>query len=126
LKTIHSTRLILTSVLKDTSSFDSVKQFAKNWNNGKIHIFAHNAGVTFTPPGKEFTADGFEYQYQVNFLSQFLLTGLLDTEDKFADDARILFTSSVGSYAGKLPDEFNLTQTKFKVSILFNKAILLL
>jgi NAD(P)-dependent dehydrogenase (short-subunit alcohol dehydrogenase family) len=101
------------------SSFDSVKDFAKNWSHGQISILAHNAGISFPPTGKEFTENGFEFQYQVNFLSSFLLTGLLDTDKHLAEDARILFTSSIGSYAGTLPESFNLTRTHLKVRTSF-------
>ncbi|EGP83383.1 unnamed protein product [Zymoseptoria tritici ST99CH_3D1] len=98
----------------DTASFESVKAFAANWNHGRIDILAHNAGITLPPHGKEFTEDGYEYLYQVNILSSFLLTGLLDSEGKLAEDLRVLFTSSVAAYESSIPDDFSVAKTQLK------------
>ncbi|KAG8629596.1 hypothetical protein KVT40_003461 [Elsinoe batatas] len=97
----------------DTASLYSVTTFAQNWRNGPIDILAHNAGVSLVPDGKELTEDGYEYEYQVNFLSSFLLTHLL--ERHFSKDARVIFTSSIGSYFGGIPNGFEVAQTKGKV-----------
>lgn len=75
-----------------------------------------DAGVSLVPKGKEFTEDGHEYQYQVNFLSSFLLTHLL--EKHLAADARLVFTSSLGSYFAFLSDHFAVQGTRFKVRIM--------
>lgn len=94
-----------------------MKAFAANWNHGRIDILAHNAGITLPPHGKEFTEDGYEYLYQVNILSSFLLTGLLDSEGKLAEDLRVLFTSSVSAYESSIPDDFSVAKTQLKVRL---------
>ncbi|MDZ7738795.1 MAG: SDR family NAD(P)-dependent oxidoreductase [Bacteroidales bacterium] len=63
----------------DLSSLDSVKSFAAGYK--KIHtgldILINNAGVMATPHRK--TEDGFEWQFGINHLGHFALTGhLLD------------------------------------------------
>lgn len=99
----------------DTSSFKSVKSFAQDWKHGPIDILAHNAGISIIPKGQDFSEDGFEYMYQVNFLSSFLLTYLL--EEHLSADARVIFTSSLGSYVGRLGDDFAIGKTPMKVCI---------
>ncbi|KAF2227567.1 hypothetical protein BDZ85DRAFT_286911 [Elsinoe ampelina] len=104
----------------DTASLGSVKRFAQNWIHGPIDILAHNAGVSLVPDGKEMTEDGYEYEYQVNFLSSFLLTHLL--ERHFSKDARVIFTSSIGSYFGGIPHAFEVARVRGKIERGFHTA----
>ncbi|KAH7644509.1 dehydrogenase/reductase-like protein [Dermatophagoides farinae] len=56
-----------------SSVFDFVARFNKEY--GYLDILINNAGVMFVD--KNFTTDGFEYHYQINYLSHVLLTWLL-------------------------------------------------
>uniref|UniRef100_A0A0K2VI86 Retinol dehydrogenase 12like [Bombus terrestris] n=1 Tax=Lepeophtheirus salmonis TaxID=72036 RepID=A0A0K2VI86_LEPSM len=61
----------------DLQSLESVKSFAEDVRTkaSEIEILINNAGIMFTP--REETKDGFESQFQTNYLSHFLLTSLL-------------------------------------------------
>ncbi|XP_076645047.1 polyprenol dehydrogenase-like [Halictus rubicundus] len=61
----------------DNASLESVKQFAAQIKRdfANIHVLINNAGVMCTPYVE--TADGYEEQWCVNYLSHFLLTILL-------------------------------------------------
>lgn len=61
----------------DNASLESVRQFAAEIKRDykEIHVLINNAGIMFCP--YEETADGFEQQWAVNYLSHFLLTALL-------------------------------------------------
>lgn len=102
IKKVHS-KANVTLLKLDTGSLESCKQFAKEWNESgrTIDQLIHNAGIASPDSMEErFSPDGFEWVYQTNFLSNYLLTRLL--EEKLAPDARVLFNSSAGSYGGGL------------------------
>ncbi|HEA29898.1 MAG TPA: SDR family NAD(P)-dependent oxidoreductase [Leeuwenhoekiella sp.] len=67
---------IETSLL-DLASLNSVRAFAKMYSTkyDRLDLLINNAGVMM-PPYKV-TEDGYELQFQANYLSHFLLTGLL-------------------------------------------------
>lgn len=82
----------------DTSSLASVRAFAKFWYSKQLDILVHNAGIAAIPVnGSELTPDGLGTIYATNFAGAYLLTSLL--EPCLTNDARVLFTSSVGQYA---------------------------
>ena len=61
----------------DLSSLTSVKTFAETFlsRNLSLHILINNAGVMYPP--YRVTEDGYESQFQINYLSHFYLTQLL-------------------------------------------------
>jgi NAD(P)-dependent dehydrogenase (short-subunit alcohol dehydrogenase family) len=71
----------------DLASFESVKDFSNRILSkyDKIDILINNAGVAFCP--KWLTQNNFEYQFQVNYLSHYLLTRLL--LDKLVESSSI-------------------------------------
>ena len=82
----------------DTSSLASVRAFAKSWSSKQLSILVHNAGIAAIPVnGSDTTPEGLGTIYATNFAGAYLLTSLL--EPCLTDDARVLFTSSVGQYA---------------------------
>lgn len=85
----------------DTSDLDSVRAFCEKWKQEgkKIDMLVHNAGIASPPTGGATTnKDGLELVYATNFLGSFLMTHLL--EESLSRDARVVFTSSTGSYSG--------------------------
>lgn len=100
------------SLSLDTSSFTSVRAFAKEWEslNIKVDLLFHNAGIGSAPEGPHFSPDGFPMFYATNFLGSFLLTYLL--EPHLSADARIILTSSFGHYRSVFASTFSLSSIK--------------
>ncbi|MGB3775788.1 MAG: oxidoreductase, partial [Leeuwenhoekiella sp.] len=75
LKQVGSAKLDILPL--DLASLDSVRAFAENFlkNYNRLDLLINNAGVMI-PPYKK-TIDGYELQFQANYLGHFLLTGLL-------------------------------------------------
>jgi WW domain-containing oxidoreductase len=78
----------------DLSDLASVKAFAEGFLalNLPLHILINNAGIMACP--KDFTKDGFEYQFGVNHLGHFLLVQLLTEKVKASAPSRIVIVSS--------------------------------
>ena len=96
----------------DTSSLDSVRAFATNWEmlGIKIDLLFHNAGIGAPQAGQQFSIDGFPMVYATNLLGSFLLTYLL--EPQLSDHARVILTSSVGHYTTAFTSNFSLSSIK--------------
>jgi NAD(P)-dependent dehydrogenase (short-subunit alcohol dehydrogenase family) len=79
----------------DLSSFAGIKKFSKQFmaDNSSLDILINNAGIM--PSTQQFTEDGFEMQFGVNFLGHFLLTHLLMPALKKVSEARIIHLSSI-------------------------------
>lgn len=80
----------------DLADLNSVRDFAEKFSvqEQKLDILVNNAGVMM-PPYEE-TTDGFELQFGVNYLSHFLLTGLLLPKlEQSEETARIVNLSSL-------------------------------
>ncbi|KAL6704069.1 hypothetical protein ACN47E_008833 [Coniothyrium glycines] len=85
----------------DTSDSDSVRAFCEKWQQDRrpIDMLVHNAGIASAPnTGASKSVDGLELVYATNFLGSFLMTHLL--EQSLSKNARVVFTSSTGSYSG--------------------------
>jgi len=82
----------------DLSSLRSVGEFAAQFKAKyqQCHILINNAGLAIQPMRK--TEDGFESQFQVNYLAPMLLTLLL--RDTFPPGARVVNVSSYGHHFG--------------------------
>lgn len=89
----------------DLSSFDSIRHFAENIEKEfpSVDALINNAGLL--PMNQQFTSDGFEMQFGVNYLSHFLLTHLLLPTLSKSPTARIVHLSSIGHYPGKIQFE---------------------
>ncbi|QQP53763.1 Retinol dehydrogenase 12like, partial [Caligus rogercresseyi] len=92
----------------DLQSLESVRSFAAKIleDFSEIAILINNAGIMLTP--YEETKDGFESQFQTNYLSHFLLTSLL--LDKIQN--RIVNVSSCGHKLGYYCTDWNDLQKK--------------
>jgi retinol dehydrogenase-12 len=83
----------------------SLKSIASSANEIKvkfpvIDVLINNAGGVFSK--KEMTEDGFEWAYQVNYLSHFLLTNLIIENILKSDDPRIINISSEAHRIGSI------------------------
>jgi retinol dehydrogenase-12 len=95
-------------ILADLTSLAQVRQAAAEFNAKypKLDILINNAGLLV--PKKNITADGFEQSFEVNHLSQFLLTHLLLDKLKLSPQGRIINLSSEGHRIAKFdPQNFN-------------------
>lgn len=83
----------------DLSSLDSVREFAKTYNNGedRLDVLICNAGLAWSPD--VVTKDGFNSVVQSNYLGHFLLTNLLLDKLKASRPSRIINVSS-GAHKG--------------------------
>lgn len=82
----------------DVGSLSSVRAFCEKWD-GEIDMLVHNAGIAEPPVGSTTkSSDGLDIMYTTNFLGSVLMTHLL--ERNLTPTARVVFTSSTGSYSG--------------------------
>eukprot|EP01102_Stenamoeba_stenopodia_P023017 TRINITY_DN9793_c0_g2_i1.p1 TRINITY_DN9793_c0_g2~~TRINITY_DN9793_c0_g2_i1.p1 ORF type:complete len:311 (-),score=65.19 TRINITY_DN9793_c0_g2_i1:112-1044(-) len=79
----------------DLSSFESVRNFAKNFLDLHLplHVLVLNAGITGAKQ-KQMTKDGQELVFQTNQLGHFLLTNLLLDKLKESVPSRVVIVSS--------------------------------
>ena len=90
----------------DTSSLESVKEFAKNFaqSNRQIDALVLNAGI-YKVPKREVSVDGNERQLATNYLGHFVLTGLLLPFIKNSEESRIVSVSSLSHSWTKIDQE---------------------
>ena len=86
----------------DLSSFKSIQEFAAGINKEfpVLHALVNNAGIY--PMEEQYTKEGFEMQFGVNYLGHFLLTHLLLPSLAQSDNARIVHVSSIGHIMGRI------------------------
>lgn len=85
----------------DLLSLESVRQFAKEFlkKGFSLDLLVNNAGIMLLPEC-QITGDNFEAQYQVNYLSHFLLTVLLAPKLKSTSDSKVINLTSLAHYGG--------------------------
>jgi len=86
----------------DLNDFSSVKNFCHEYekNFKKLDLLVNNAGIMMPP--FSLTANGFESQFGVNYLSHFLLTGLLLNLLKESESARVINLASLAHKWGDI------------------------
>ncbi|BFZ06996.1 hypothetical protein BsWGS_10035 [Bradybaena similaris] len=86
----------------DLNSFKSIREFVEKFKKKEqsLHILVNNAGVMMCP--KEKTEDGFDVQFQTNYLGPFLLTELLLDMLKESAPARIINTTASAQNLGDI------------------------
>ncbi|XP_048765180.1 WW domain-containing oxidoreductase-like [Ostrea edulis] len=87
--------LALEFMALDLASLKSVESFIDNFKAKeiKLHILLCNAGIALH--AQEYTEDGFEIMFQVNYLGHFLLVAkLLPLMLNSGEDCRLIFVSS--------------------------------
>ena len=87
----------------DLSALGNVKAFAEAFGqkHDKLDILVNNAGV-MAPPSRETTRDGFELQFETNYLSHFALTARLLPLLQSAPAGRVVPLASVAARQGKI------------------------
>jgi NAD(P)-dependent dehydrogenase (short-subunit alcohol dehydrogenase family) len=82
------------------TSLGSVRQFTETFKarHSRLHVLICNAGI-MNPP-YSLTEDGFESQFQANYLGHFLLTNLLLDLLLSSEDPRIINISSLSAEKG--------------------------
>ncbi len=106
LKEVPNAQLKLMAL--DLNDFASVKAFATAFleDHNKLDFLINNAGIMMPPYQK--TKDGFESQFGVNYLSHFLLTGLLIETLKSTPNSRVVTLSSAAHKWGDIQfDDYN-------------------
>ncbi|MBN1388190.1 MAG: SDR family NAD(P)-dependent oxidoreductase [Bacteroidales bacterium] len=86
----------------DLASLDSIKKFVSEFRkkNDRLDVLINNAGVMATPHRK--TRDGFEYQFGINHLGHFALTGhLIDLLMK-TTGSRVVTVTSIAHFRGRM------------------------
>src|SRR6478735_6570053 len=91
-----------TPVVADFARFADVRSLAERVRSetDRIDVLMNNAGGTFSP--RHVTPDGFEPNAQINHLSPFLLTHLLQDRLEAASGALVLNTSSIANLLGRI------------------------
>jgi NAD(P)-dependent dehydrogenase (short-subunit alcohol dehydrogenase family) len=86
----------------DLASLDSVRECAQAYrqNYERLDILINNAGLTST--GEVITQDGFELQFAVNALAQFLFTLELLPALESSSPSQVIFVTSMMHKFGKL------------------------
>lgn len=86
----------------DLASFDSIRSFATQFlaQFPRFDVLINNAGVV--PRKQQFTAEGFELQFGVNYLGHYLLTHLLLPGFEGVEGARIVHLSSIMHNLGRI------------------------
>ncbi len=79
----------------DLGSLSSVKEFSDKVvvAESRLDLLVNNAGVMIPPPSK--TKDGFEFQFGVNFIGHFALTGHLFNLLESTKGSRVVTLSSI-------------------------------
>jgi len=87
----------------DLSSLASVEDFARRFAAAHDHLdlLVNNAGVMM-PPTRQTTADGFELQFETNYLGHFALTARLVPLLSAAARGRVVTLSSIMARRGKI------------------------
>lgn len=112
LKQIPNAELVIIKL--ELNKLSSVRSFAQEYlqNYESLDLLINNAGIMIPPYA--ITEDGYESQFQVNYLSHFLLTGLLLPLLEKTPKSRIVNLSSNAHKNGKI--NFNDLQFKKKYS----------
>ncbi|KAF9693228.1 hypothetical protein EKO04_008603 [Ascochyta lentis] len=103
----------VTCRILDVGDLSSVRLFCQNWTQEctKIDMLVHNAGIAAPPAGSSInTKEGLELMYKTNFLGSFLMTHLLETQ--LSPTARVVMTSSTGSYSATAHFLHGVARTK--------------
>jgi retinol dehydrogenase 12 len=102
-------------IIADLRSLKEVRSLADTFQKSypRLDVLINNAGVF--PPARRITEDGFEFSYQVNYLSHFLLTHLLLEQLGRSEQGRIINLSSSVHSMGKFDPNNLQSEEAFSV-----------
>jgi retinol dehydrogenase-12 len=105
----------LEHIVADLASLAQVRRLADAFRqrHARLDVLINNAGVFL--PERSVTEDGFETTFQVNYLSAFLLTQLLQSELEQSTQGRIINLSSSVYAFGKFDPENLQSEKRFSV-----------
>ncbi|CAL1540970.1 unnamed protein product [Lymnaea stagnalis] len=107
----------------DLNSFKSIRAFVDRFKKKEkhLHILINNAGVMMCPEEK--TEDGFDSQFQTNYLGPFLLTELLLDMLKGSAPSRIINTTASAQNLGDIHfEDINLESTEHTLGDLYAQS----
>ncbi|MBD3629303.1 oxidoreductase [Cyclobacterium sp.] len=106
----------------DLSSLNAVRNFAKAYQSkyDRLDVLINNAGVMMPPYTK--TKDGYELQFEANFLGHFLLTGLLLDTILKTPNSRIVNLSSIAHKNGKINFDDLQSEKKYSASAAYGQS----
>lgn len=97
----------------DLAKRSSIEEFVENFQKKykHLHILMNNAGVMATPQQK--TKEGYEYQFGINHLGHFILTGLLLPMLQNTPESRIINLASLAAQSGRIYFEDIMHEKKY-------------
>ncbi len=99
----------------DVSSFAAVRRYADAFT-GPLHLLVHNAGVM--PEQRTTSVDGHELAFATHVLGPHLLTGLLRPALSADPPARVIWVTSGGMYAQRLPiDDLEYERSSYRPAV---------
>lgn len=107
----------------DLSSFASIRHFVDLFHQRKrpLNILINNAAIMGFGIKKNFTEDGFESHFGVNYLGHFLLTQLLLKDLEKSAPSLVINTSSIMHYTAFCFDDYN-SEKHFSVSLAYSRS----
>lgn len=109
-------------LIADFASLESVRSLAREYlgSHGSLHVLVNNAGVAKVR--RAVTGDGFETTFQVDYLSQYLLTNLLLGVLEKSAPSRVVLVSSVSHFGGHLDFDDLQTEKGYGVMKAYSRA----
>ncbi|KAI8787826.1 retinol dehydrogenase 13-like [Biomphalaria glabrata] len=107
----------------DLNSFKSIREFVEKFKKkeSNLHLLINNAGVMMCPQEK--TEDGFDVQFQTNYLGPFLLTELLLDILKASAPSRIINTTASAHNLGDINfDDINLEKKQYSLGDVYAQS----
>ncbi len=107
----------------DLGSLASVEAFADKFvaSGRALDILVNNAGV-MAPPTRQQTADGFELQFQTNYLSHFALTERLLPALRKAAAPRVVPLASIAARTGKIDFADLQSKTGYSAMVAYSQT----
>ena len=112
-------------MVADFKSLNEIRQLAEAFKQRYpvLDVLVNNAGIT--APSRVLTEDGYETTYQVNYLSQFLLTHLLLNRLKTSEQGRIINLTSNVYTMGKFDPQNLQSENHFSTMSAYSASKLL-
>ncbi len=109
-------------LIADFASFQSIRDMAMAFagSHDFLHVLVNNVGVAKLT--RSVTTDGLETTFEVDYLSQFLLTNLLLGVLKKSAPSRVVMVSSVSHYGGHIDFDDLQMEKGYRVMKAYGRA----